>query len=57
MKKEGRRKIDIADIETLLKIMDKIGESEFSKLETMIAKNLNGSDMIDVLNGLIEKLL
>lgn len=54
---EERRKIDIADIETLLKIMDKIGESEFDKLETMIAKNLNGSDMIDVLNGLIEKLL
>lgn len=54
---EERRKIDIADIETLLKIMDKIGESEFSKLETMVAKNLNGSDMIDVLNGLIEKLL
>lgn len=37
--------------------MDKIGESEFDKLETMIAKNLNGSDMVDVLNGLIEKLL
>lgn len=54
---EERRKIDIADIETLLKIMDKIGESEFSRLETMIAKNLNGSDMIDVLNRLIEKLL
>lgn len=54
---EERRKIDIADIETLLKIMDKIGESEFARLETMIAKNLNGSDMIDVLNGLIEKLL
>lgn len=54
---EERRKIDIADIETLLKIMDKIGESEFSRLETMIAKNLNGSDMIDVLNELIEKLL
>ena len=54
---EERRKIDIADIETLLKIMDKIGESEFSKLETMIAKNLNGNDMIGVLNGLIEKLL
>lgn len=33
---EERRKIDIADIETLLKIMDKIGESEFDKLETMI---------------------
>ena len=54
---EERRKIDIADIETLLKIMDKIGESEFARLETMIAKNLNGSDMVDVLNGLIEKLL
>ena len=54
---EERRKIDIADIETLLKIMDKIGESEFSKLETMIARNLNGSDMIGVLNRLIEKLL
>ena len=54
---EERRKIDIADIETLLKIMDKIGESEFSRLETMIAKNLNGSDMVDILNGLIEKLL
>lgn len=54
---EERKKVDIADIETLLKIMDKIGESEFSKLETMIAKNLSGSDMIDVLNGLIEKLL
>lgn len=54
---EERRKIDIADIETLLKIMDKIGESEFSKLESIIAKNLNGSDMVDVLNGLIEKLL
>lgn len=54
---EERRKIDIADIETLLKIMDKIGESEFSKLESIIAGNLNGSDMIDVLNGLIEKLL
>lgn len=37
--------------------MDKIGESEFSKLESIIAKNLNGNDMIDVLNGLIEKLL
>lgn len=54
---EERKKIDIADIETLLKIMDKIGESEFSRLETMIAKNLNGSDMVDILNGLIEKLL
>lgn len=54
---EERKKIDIADIETLLKIMDKIGESEFSKLESIIAKNLNGNDMIDVLNGLIEKLL
>lgn len=54
---EERRKIDIADIETLLKIMDKIGESEFSRLETIMAKNLNGSDMVDVLNGLIEKLL
>lgn len=54
---EERRKIDIADIETLLKIMDKIGESEFSRLEIMIAKNLNGNDMINVLNGLIEKLL
>ena len=54
---EERRKIDIADIETLLKIMDKIGESEFFKLESIIAGNLNGSDMIDVLNGLIEKLL
>ena len=37
--------------------MDKIGESEFSKLEIMIAKNLNGSDMIGVLNRIIEKLL
>lgn len=54
---EERKKIDIADIETLLKIMDKIGESEFSKLESIITKNLNGNDMIDVLNGLIEKLL
>lgn len=54
---EERRKIDIADIETLLKIMDKIGESEFSKLESLIAGNLNGSDMINVLNGLIKKLM
>ena len=54
---EERRKIDIADIETLLKIMDKIGESEFSNLESIIAGNLNGSDMIDVLNRLIEKLM
>lgn len=54
---EERRKIDIADIETLLKIMDKIGESEFAGLESMITKNLNGSDMVDVLNGLIEKLM
>lgn len=54
---EERRKIDIADIETLLKVMDKIGELEFSRLESLIASNLNGSDMVDILNGLIEKLL
>lgn len=54
---EERRRIDIADIETLLKIMDKIGESEFSKLESIIARSLRSSSMVDVLNGLIEKLL
>ena len=54
---EERKKIDIADIETLLKIMDKIGESEFSSLESIIARSLRSNSMIDVLNELIEKLM
>lgn len=54
---EERKKIDIADIETLLKIADKIGESEFSKLESLIYFSPRNNTMINVLNGIIEKLL
>lgn len=54
---EERKKIDIADIETLLKIADKIGESEFSKLESLIHFSPRNNIMINVLNGIIEKLL
>ena len=53
---EERRRIDIADIETLLKIMDKIGETEFSSLESIISKSLRANSMIDIINGLVEKL-
>lgn len=54
---EERRRIDIADIETLLKIMDKIGETEFSSLESIISKSLRANSMIDIINELVEKLL
>lgn len=53
---EERRRIDIADIETLLKIMDKIGETEFSSLESIISKSLRANSMIDIINELVEKL-
>lgn len=53
---EERRRIDIADVETLLKIMDKIGETEFSSLESIISKSLRANSMIDIINGLVEKL-
>lgn len=53
---EERRRIDIADIETLLKIMDRIGETEFSSLESIISKSLRANAMIDVINELVEKL-
>lgn len=53
---EERRRIDIADIETLLKIMDKIGETEFSSLESIISKSLRANAMIDIINELVEKL-
>lgn len=53
---EERRRIDIADIETLLKIMDKIGETEFSSLESIISKSLRANNMIDIINELVEKL-
>ena len=51
-----RRSIDAPYIETLLKIMDKIGESEFSNLEIMISNNLNSGKMIEIINNLIDKL-
>lgn len=51
-----RRSIDAPYIETLLKIMDKIGESEFSNLEIMISNNLNSSKMIEIINNLVDKL-
>ena len=41
----------------LIKIMDKIGESEFSNLEIMISNNLNGGKMIEIINNLVDKLL
>ena len=53
---EERRRIDIADVETLLKIMDKIGETEFSSLESIISKSLRVNNMIDIINELVEKL-
>lgn len=53
---EERRRIDIADIETLLKIMYKIGETEFSSLESIISKSLRANSMIDIINELVEKL-
>ena len=53
---EERRRIDIADIETLLKIMDKIGETEFSSLESIISKSLRANAMINIINELVEKL-
>ena len=53
---EERRRIDIADIEALLKIMDKIGETEFSSLESIISKSLRANSMIDIINELVEKL-
>lgn len=53
---EERRRIDIVDIETLLKIMDKIGETEFSSLESIISKSLRANSMIDIINELVEKL-
>ena len=51
-----RRSIDAPYIETLLKIMDKIGEPEFSNLEIMISDNLNSGKMIEIINNLIDKL-
>ena len=51
-----RRSIDSPYIETLLKIMDKIGESEFSNLEIMISNNLNSGKMIEIINNLVDKL-
>lgn len=51
-----RRNIDAPYIETLLKIMDKIGESEFSNLEMMISNNLNSGKMIEIINNLVDKL-
>ena len=51
-----RRNIDTHYIETLLKIMDKIGESEFSNLEIMISNNLNSGKMIEIINNLVDKL-
>lgn len=53
---EERRRIDIADVETLLKIMDKIGEAEFSSLESIISKSLSANSMINIINELVEKL-
>ena len=51
-----RKNIDTTCIEILLKIMDKIGETEFSNLEIMISDNLNSSKMIEIVNNLIDKL-
>ena len=53
---EERRRIDIADVETLLKIMDKIGETEFSSLESIISRSLGTNSMINIVNELVEKL-
>lgn len=51
-----RKRIDIADVKTLLKIMDKIGETEFSNLESLISKGSNANSMIDIINELVEEL-
>ena len=51
-----RMNIDTPYIETLLKIMDKVGEPEFSNLEVMISNNLNSGKMIEIINNLIDKL-
>ena len=53
---ECRKQIDLEDIRTLLLIMDKIGESEFSSLEDMIAKNPYSDPMVNIVNKLVDEL-
>ena len=53
---DGRKQTDLEDIRTLLLIMDKIGESEFSNLEDMIAKRPYSDPMVNIVNKLVDEL-
>ena len=53
---ESRKQTDLEDIRTLLLIMDKIGESEFSSLEDMIARSPYSDPMVNIVNKLVDEL-